>query len=44
MKNQFLEKQPLKQECVVEDVCGAAAWLCSDYSKGVTGQVINGNE
>ena len=44
MKNEFLEKQPLKQKSVVEDVCGAAAWLCSDYAKGITGQAINGTE
>ena len=42
MKNQFLAKQPLKQESVVDDVCNAAAWLCSSMAKGITGQVING--
>ena len=42
MKNQFLAKQPLKQESVVDDVCNTAAWLCSNMAKGITGQVING--
>lgn len=44
MRNQFLDKQPFKQKSVVDDVCGTAAWLCSDYARGITGQVINGNE
>lgn len=42
MKNAYMERQPLKQESVIDDVVKNAVWLMSDYSEGVTGQVING--
>ena len=41
MKKEFFEKQPLKQADPLEDVVRTAVWLMSDYSKGVTGQIIN---
>ena len=37
-----MAKQPLKQEEPIADVVKSAVWLMSDYSDGVTGQVING--
>lgn len=42
MKNEYLSKQPLKQEEPVDDVARTATWLMSDYSLGVTGQIVNG--
>ena len=43
MKNDYLAKQPLKQNDPMEDVVRNAVWLMSDYSEGVTGQILNGN-
>lgn len=42
MKNEYLAKQPLKQEEPAVDVARTATWLMSDYSLGVTGQIVNG--
>ena len=43
MKNEYLSKQPFKQQDPLDDVVRNAVWLMSDYSEGVTGQIINGS-
>ena len=42
MKNAFMSKQCCPQPSAVEDVARTAAWLLSDKSSGLTGQVVNG--
>jgi enoyl-[acyl-carrier protein] reductase I len=40
MHRQFAEVAPLRRNVTLDDVAGAAVWLCSDLSAGVTGEVV----
>lgn len=40
LHRQVAEASPLRRNVTIEDVGNTAAWLCSDYAAGVTGEIV----